>query len=384
MNNFTFKNPTKILFGKGRIADIAAEIPTEAKILVLFGGGSITKNGVLNQVRTALRSHNVTEFGGIEPNPQFSTLMKAVNIVKENGITFLLAVGGGSVLDGTKFVAAAAKLEVDCWNILKGSAPVVDALPLASILTLSGTGSEMNGAAVISRNETGEKLAFISPLVYPVFSVLDPETTYSVPSNQIGNGVVDAFSHVVEQYMTYPVDSPLQDRMAEAVLKTLIEVGPVTQQNPTDYNARANFMWAATMALNGIISVGLPQDWATHAIGHELTALHGIDHARTLATIMPQVLRNQKQAKKAKLIQFAERVWNIHTGSEDEKIEAGIQKMEEFFNYMGLPTKLSNYSVDQAAADKVVANLLRQGEIRLGESGQIGSNEVYEIVKSAI
>lgn len=384
MNSFTFQNSTKILFGKGRIADIATEIPAGAKVLILYGSGSIHSNGVYSQVKAALKDFQTEEMGGIEPNPQFKTLMKAVEIVKNKKIDFLLAVGGGSVLDGTKFVAAASRIEGDTWQILKGKTPVESAMPIGSILTLSGTGSEMNGAAVISRDETAEKLAFISPLVYPVFSVLDPETTFSVPLKQIGNGVVDAFSHVVEQYMTYPVDSPLQDRMAESVMQTLIEVGPVTLKNPNDYNARANFMWAATMALNGVISVGLPQDWATHAIGHEITALHGIDHARTLATIMPQLLRNQKQAKRAKLIQFAQRVWGIHIGTEDEMIEGGIQKMVEFFEAMGLPTQLSSYDVDPSVADQVVANLLRQGDIRLGENAQIGPDQVLEIVRSAI
>lgn len=276
MENFSFYNPVKILFGKGQIANIAQEIPANAKILITYGGGSIKSNGVYDQVKTALAGRNFLEFGGIEANPHLETLLKAVELIRSQGIDFLLAVGGGSVLDGTKFIAAAVPFEGDPWDILAKQAPVKAALPIGTVLTLPATGSEMNTNSVVTKWETQEKLFFASPLVFPKFSVLDPETTFSLPPRQIGNGIVDAFTHVMEQYLTYPANAPLQDRWAESILQTLIEEGPKTLANPDDYASRANVVWSATLALNGLIGAGVPQDWTTHMIGHELTALHGL------------------------------------------------------------------------------------------------------------
>lgn len=384
MENFVFHNPTKILFGQVQIARIGAEIPAEAKVLLLYGGGSIRRNGVYDQVAAALTGRTFGEFPGIEPNPRYATLLRAIDLVRREGYDFLLAVGGGSVLDGVKFVAAAAKYAGDPWDIIGDGSLVTDALPIGTVLTLPGTGSEMNGAAVISRDDTTEKLAFISPHVYPRFSVLDPATTFSLPPRQVGNGVVDAFVHVVEQYLTYPANAPLQDRFAESVLRTLAEEGPTTLANPADYASRATVVWCTTMALNGVISVGVPQDWATHAIGHELTALYGIDHARTLAVVLPSLLRRQREDKRAKLLQFAERVWGVADGSEDQRIESGIAKMEAFFGKMGLATMLKEYEVGPEAADKVVANMTRRGRIQLGERGDIDSNRVREILLAAV
>ncbi len=384
MDNFTYRNPTKLIFGKGRIAELSQEIAPGSKVLVAYGGGSIRQNGVYDQVLSALQGVELFEFGGIEANPDFDTLMKAVEIVRQQGVQFILSVGGGSVLDGVKFIAAAAHLEGDPWTILTGKAEIKSAIPIGSVLTLPGTGSEMNCFSVISRRSTNEKLAFGNPLVYPVFSILDPETTYSLPKRQIGNGVADAFVHVIEQYLTYPSDAPLQDRMAESVLLTLIEEGPKTLANPDDYTSRANIMWAATMALNGIISVGVPQDWATHGIGHELTALYGLDHARTLAVVLPSLLRQRKDVKQAKLVQFAERVWDFKTGSADEKIEAAIQKTEGFFLSLGIPVKLSAHQIGEEAAKRVVQNLSRRGEIALGEDGKITGPVVEKILIEAV
>ncbi|NQU84519.1 MAG: iron-containing alcohol dehydrogenase, partial [Mariniphaga sp.] len=284
MYNFEYKNPVKIIFGKGTIPQVANELPKEAKILMTYGGGSIKKNGVYDQVKKALKSFDLLEFGGIEANPHYETCMKVVDLIKAEKVNFLLSVGGGSVLDATKFIAAAVKYEGDdAWDILAKGAEVKEAMPLADVLTLPATGSEMNGNSVISRVSTQEKLAFGSPKVMPVFSILDPETIFSLPDRQVANGVVDAFVHVIEQYLTFPVNSPIQDRFAESILKTLVEEGPKILSNRTDYDSAANFMWSATVALNGLIGSGVPQDWATHMIGHELTAYHGIDHARTLA-----------------------------------------------------------------------------------------------------
>lgn len=282
MQNFTFQNPTKILFGKGQIAHIDQEIPAGAKVLLTYGGGSIKRNGVYDQVKQALNGRPVLEFGDIEPNPRLETLLRAVEQVRAANVEFLLAVGGGSVLDGTKFIAAASCFAGDPWDIVARGAAVDHAVPLGAVLTLPATGSEMNPFAVITKWATREKLPFSSPLVYPRFSVLDPETSFTLPPRQISNGIVDAFVHTMEQYMTYPAAAPLQDRMAESILRTLIEEGPKTLANPGDYESRANVMWCATMALNGLIAVGVPQDWATHMIGHELTALHNVDHGKSV------------------------------------------------------------------------------------------------------
>jgi len=380
MYNFTFYNPVKILFGKGQIANIAGEIPTSAKILVTYGGGSIKRNGVYDQVVKALAGHNFMEFGGIEPNPRYETLMQAVELVRRERVDFLLAVGGGSVLDGTKFIAAAVNFLGDPWDILAKKAPVTSALPMGTVLTLPATGSEMNTNAVVTKWATKEKLYFSSPLVFPKFSVLDPETTYSLPPRQIGNGIVDAFTHVAEQYLTFPANSPLQDRMAEAILATLIEEGPKTVQNPTDYDARANVMWCTTMALNGLIGVGVPQDWATHMIGHELTALHNLDHAQTLAVVLPSLLTWQKQQKREKLLQYSDRIWHITDGTAEERIDQAIAKTRDFFEAVGVPTRLSAYGVDTSTIPTIVQRLDQRGMFPLGERRDITGDSVEQIL----
>ncbi|ECY6091044.1 alcohol dehydrogenase, partial [Salmonella enterica subsp. enterica serovar Enteritidis] len=327
MNNFKLHTPTRILFGKGAIVDLRDQIPQDARVLITYGGGSVKKTGVLAQVQEALKGLDVREFGGIEPNPSYETLMKAVQLVRDENITFLLAVGGGSVLDGTKFIAAAAQYTdgVDPWHILEtGGTEIRSAIPMGSVLTLPATGSESNAGAVISRKTTGDKQAFHSSFVQPVFAVLDPVYTYTLPPRQVANGVVDAFVHTVEQYVTYPVNGKIQDRFAEGILLTLIEEGPKALQEPENYDVRANVMWAATQALNGLIGAGVPQDWATHMLGHELTAMHGLDHAQTLAIILPALWNEKRDVKRAKLLQYAERVWNITDGSDDERIDAAI------------------------------------------------------------
>ena len=299
MNNFDLHTPTRILFGKGAIADLRGQIPTGARVLITYGGGSVKKNGVLDQVYSALEGLDILEFSGIEPNPTYETLMKAVKIVREENVTFLLAVGGGSVLDGTKFIAAAANYAdgIDPWHILQtGGSEIKSAIPMGSVLTLPATGSESNAGAVVSRKATGDKQAFHSAFVQPVFAVLDPVYTYTLPPRQVANGVVDAFVHTVEQYVTYPVNGKIQDRFAEGILLTLIEEGPKALQEPENYDVRANVMWAATQALNGLIGAGVPQDWATHMLGHELTAMHGLDHAQTLAIVLPALWNEKMQA----------------------------------------------------------------------------------------
>jgi len=368
MLNFDFYNPTRILFGQGRIADLDEVVPAQARVLILYGGGSVKSNGVLDEVRTALGSREVQEFAGIEPNPSYDTLMRAVEQVRNEKLDFLLAVGGGSVIDGTKFVAAAAKFEGDTWAILeKHGRNVTSALPIGTVLTLPATGSEMNSGGVVTRKSLKAKVSFMNRLLFPQFSILDPSKTFTLPIRQVGNGVVDAFVHVMEQYLTYPADAPLQDRFAEGILLTLIEEGPKALAEPEDYTVRANIMWCATMALNGLIGAGVPQDWATHMVGHELTALYGLDHAQTLAIVLPSMLRVRKNDKRAKLLQFAERIWHLTGGDEDMRIEAAIEKTQAFFEQMNVKTRLGDYELGTESIAAVLQQLQDHKMIGLGE-----------------
>ncbi|MGF1887314.1 iron-containing alcohol dehydrogenase [Photobacterium profundum] len=383
MLNFTFHNPTQIFFGEDQIAAIAKEIPADAKILVTYGGGSIKSNGVYEQVSTALKDHNWIEFSGIEPNPQFDTLMKAVDVVKAEGITYLLAVGGGSVVDGTKFIAAAARFEGDePWDILAKQAQVKDAVPLSCVLTLPATGSESNIGAVVTRDTT--KLAFMSPFVRPVFAVLDPKVTLSLSERQVANGVVDAFVHTMEQYLTFPVNAKVQDRFSEGLLMNLIEEGPKVLANPDDLEVRSNIMWSATMALNGLIGSGVPQDWSTHMIGHELTGQYGIDHARTLAIILPAVMKVQREQKRGKLVQYAQRVWNIVDGTEDEVIDQAIENTEVFFKAMGMPVRLTDAELDAESIENILAQLELHGMTSLGEHGDMTPEVNRKVLEAAL
>lgn len=384
MNNFEFYNPVRICFGKGEIAKLSSLVPKGEKILLTYGGGSIKKNGVYDQVVKALKGFDVIEFDGIEANPHYETLMKAVELVKRENVGFLLAVGGGSVLDGTKFIAAAACYGgTDPWEILSQRyiVKVTKAVPVGAVLTLPATGSEMNGNAVITRWETREKLAFNSPLVMPRFSILDPEVVFSLPDMQVANGIVDAFIHVMEQYLTYPVNSPIQDRFAESILITLIEEGQKVLADRTDYDSAANFMWAATMALNELIGSGVPQDWSTHMIGHELTAFHGIDHGQTLAIILPGMMEVKRVNKKEKILQYGERVWKISKGTYDERIDAAIQKTVEFFESVGIKTKLSDYGIGEAVIPKIVERFVNRGNVAIGERGDLTPQDIAKILK---
>lgn len=371
MQKFDFYNPTRIVFGKGRSGELDKLIPSASRVLVLFGGGSVRQNGTLSEVKSALGGRHVVEFGGIEPNPVFETLLQAVDVVRAEKIDFLLAVGGGSVLDGSKFVAAASLFEGNPRDILmKFGRNIKRALPLGTVLTLPATGSEMNNGGVITIRAEGAKLSFSSPLVFPQFSLLDPERTYTLPERQLANGVVDAFVHVLEQYLTTCSGAHVQDRFAEGLLLTLIEYGPEAVHNK-DYMARANLMWTATMALNGLIGAGVVQDWSTHMIGHELTAKYGIDHARTLAVILPAMLQVRREAKRGKLLQYAERVWGISMGSENERIDAAIAKTREFFEGLGVSTRLSAYGIGAEAIPEILGQLEAHGMIAMGERREV-------------
>lgn len=385
MNNFDFYNPTRIAFGEGKIAALDTLVPKDAKVLVLFGGESARRTGTLDEVEAALGGRQVQLFGGIEPNPSFETLMEAVSVVQRDGIDYLLAVGGGSVIDGTKFVAAASVFEGDAWDILlKGGTNIHRALPFGSVLTLPATGSEMNKGAVVTRKSLQAKLPFHSEQVFPQFSVLDPTKSFTLPPRQVANGVVDAFVHIVEQYLTYPANAPVQDRFAEGLLQTLIEIGPQALADPENYDVRANLMWVATLALNGLIGSGVPQDWATHMLGHELTALHGLDHAQTLAIVLPAMLAERKDAKHDKLVQYAQRVWSIHEGSESEQAEAAIEKTRAFFESLGVKTRLGDYQLAEEHIEPLVNSLEAHGMTALGEHNDVTPDVCRRVLHASL
>jgi NADP-dependent alcohol dehydrogenase len=385
MLNFELYNPTNYVFGKGQTEKIAELIPQNSKVLLAYGGGSIFKNGVYEQVKSALSGFEVVEFGGIEPNPRYETLLKAVQIIREQNITFILAVGGGSVIDGVKFISAATKFEGNPMDILHKRLLIKDlsqVIPFGTVLTLPATGSEMNSGAVITINETHEKLAFGGSALFPQFSICDPTVIASLPKRQIQNGIVDAYTHVMEQYLTYPHDAILQDRIAEGILHTLIEIGPDVVENPIDYKLASNYMWSCTMALNGLIQKGVPSDWATHMIGHELTALFEIDHARTLAIIGPNLYKVLFETKKEKLAQYGERIFNVTGNSIEEKAEKAIEETVKFFHKMGMQTNLSEYTEDFAkTADFIVNRFEERGWKALGEKQNITTEKVREIVE---
>ncbi|MBE2898531.1 iron-containing alcohol dehydrogenase [Pasteurellaceae bacterium 20609_3] len=372
MFSFEYYNPTRIVFGEGQIAKLNDLVPEKARVLVLYGGGSAKRTGTLDEVKTALGSRYVVEFGGIEANPEFDTLVRAVEVIKQEKLDFLLAVGGGSVLDGSKFVAAAACFDGDPWEIVTSRGAVVKAaLPLGTVLTLPATGSEMNNVGVVSRKALKIKQGFRNTALYPRFSILDPAKTLTLPMHQVANGIVDAFIHVLEQYLTEPHGAMVQDAYAEGLLRTLRDLGPQIMQQPNNLELRANMMWCATQALNGLIGVGVAQDWASHQIGHELTALYGLDHAQTLSIVLPGLWAELKDQKRDKLVQYALNVWGIRTGSHEERVSSAIAQTELFFQQMGMKTRLSYHGLDKSAVDEVVAQLEKHGQVALGEKQNI-------------
>lgn len=384
MNNFDFHNPTRLIFGKGSIAKLRTEIPADKRIMICFGGGSAKKNGVYEQVKNALSSHFHIEFWGIEPNPDYDTVMKAVALARDNQINYLVAVGGGSVIDGTKFIAHAIPYTgEDAWELAIHTEKIVKTTPLATVLTLPATGSEMNCRGVLSRRRTQEKVSFITPKSFPQFSILDPEVTFTLPQKQLSNGIVDAYMHIMEQYMTTPGNGILMDRWAEGVLLSLIEIGPKVLENHKDYDTMANFMLCASMALNDFVGMGVPQDWATHRIGYELTILYGLDHAETLAVIYPSLLRVLKKQKMEKLAQYAQRVWNITSGSIEEKADKAIEKTENFFRQMGLRTRMSEYGIP-AESVEIIYNRLKASNVTYGENKNVTAEVAKEIFAGSL
>ena len=385
MLNFEYKNPTKLIFGKNTIDLVKNEIPKNAKILLVYGGGSIKSNTIYSSVISALKEYEVVEFGGISANPDYDYLIDALDIIRSKKIDFLLAVGGGSVIDATKFLASAALYKGENpWEILEKGIRTELAMPFGSVLTLPATGSEMNSGAVISRRKTFQKLGMGGPGLFPQFSILDPIVIQSIPKHQLANGITDAFTHVLEQYMTYPTHALLQDRFAESILSTLIETAPILIENPYYHEAASNFMWSCTMALNGLIQKGVPTDWAIHAMGHELTVFFGIDHARTLAIIAPSHYRYNFEAKKEKLAQCAERVFNISSGSTEEKANMCIERIESFFHTLGISTKLSEYTTEYiGTAEKIQERFIERGLLAIGEHKNITPADVKNIVAMA-
>lgn len=384
MYNFDFCNPTKIIFGKDRLEELDNVVPKDAKVLVTYGGGSVKKFGTLDKVLKVLKGRKVVEFSGIEPNPKFDTLMKAVDIIKEEKIDFLLAVGGGSVMDGTKFISLATYYEGDALELLRDKAnsrKVSKAIPLGTVCTLPATGSEMNSGGVIT-SKVGKR-SFGNPLVFPKFSFLDPTLTYTLPETQVANGIVDTFIHVLEQYLTYPAEGRFQDRASEGILLTLIEIGRKTIDNPTDYDLRANLVWCATMGLNGLIGAGVPQDWATHLLGHELTAMFGIDHGKTLAIILPSLWNVMRESKGEKLLQYGERVFKITEGSKEERIDLAISKTREFFESLGIKTRLGDYGVKKESIDDLIKALEEHNMTSIGEKGEITLEVSRKILEGA-
>ena len=379
---FSFVNPTQIHFGQGQIARIASAIPRDARVLLLYGGGSIKRNGVYEQAVAALEGFTWQEFAGVEPNPTVETLNRAVEQVKAEGLSYILAVGGGSVIDGAKYVAAAACYDGDGWDILLGKHRVAEALPIGAVLTLPATGSESNGGSVVTKAATQEKLNFVSPLVQPHFAVLDPDVMKTLPERQLANGLVDAWVHTCEQYLTMPTEAMVQEGYAEVLLRSLKTLGEQFDQRDSDA-WRANLMLAANQALNGFIGSGVPQDWATHMIGHELTALYGVDHGRSLAIVQPSLLRHQIEYKRAKLEQMARNVFGLSDG--DALAERCVDAIEAFYHSLGVATQLTEHDGDKAAAiDTIVARLESHSMVKLGERRAITPAESREILQQAV
>lgn len=379
--HFSYSNPTKIQFGQGQVASISALIPKDQKVMVIYGGGSIKNNGIYDQVSEALKEHQWIEFSGIKPNPIVEQLDEAVALAQQENVDFLLAVGGGSVIDGVKYIAAATFYDGEGWDILKKQAPVEKALPLGAILTLPATGSESNPASVVGKAETSEKLSFFTHKVLPQFAVLDPDVIKTLPARQIENGIVDAWVHVCEQYLTYSTDALVQEGYAESLLRTLITLGKhIDKQNDA---WRANLMWTANQALNGLIGVGVPQDWSTHMIGHELTALYGVDHARSLAIVQPALLRNQIEHKSDKLKQLGKNVFGF--SDSPDLAEKTIQAMESFYLSLNVPTRLTEHQTDrETAVEAIITNLKKHGMARMGEKQNIAIKHCRQILTDAI
>ena len=388
MFNFDFYNPTYIVFGKDRLDELDTLVPKDAKVLITYGGGSAVHSGLIDRIVKALGNRKVEQFGGIEPNPSLETCERAVAFIKEHRVDFVLAVGGGSVVDATKLIVMGATYDGPVIDVMRAGVPEVpvemvpNPLPFGTVMTLPATGSEMNNGAVITYGDG--KYPVFSSLVFPKFSMLDPTLTFTLPEKQVKNGVIDTFVHTIEQYLTYPVEGRIQDRFSEGILKTMIEIGKETVENPENYDIRANHVWASTLALNGLIGAGVPQDWATHLIGHELTAAYHLDHGIPLAIVLPALLEVKKADKVYLATDYATRVWHITEGTNEEKADKAIAKTREFFESLGVSTHLKDYGLGEEAVDKIVKQLEDHGMTQLGENGDVTPEVAREILTRAL
>lgn len=376
---FTFHNPTQIVFGPKSFDQLGTLVPAGVKVLLLYGGGSIKRNGVYDRVTAALAGREVVEFGGVEPNPSQETLDKAVEVVRSKGVGFILGVGGGSVADGAKYVACAALYDGDGWDIVSGAFAPTEALPVGIVLTLPATGSESNSGAVVTKLSTHDKRVFYVPPARPRFAILNPEVMASLPVRQLENGIVDAFIHVCEQYLTYPVGALVQDGYAEALMRALVTLVDTFDQH-TDLAWQQNLMWAANQALCGIIGVGVPHDWATHRYAVELTALWGIDHGRTLTIIQPWLLRELLEHKRAKLEQLGRNVFSLTQPSAEDTVTA----LETFYRRLNMPLHLRDAGITETdAAERVIAGLRAHGKIALGGHAGLDAEKTERIIRAA-
>ena len=371
---FSYHNPTAIEFGQGKIKKIANKIAKDKKILVVYGGGSIKTNGVYDQVIKALENHTFLEFSGVEVNPTIETMNKAVKIVKEEKIDFILAVGGGSVIDGCKYLAAASLYDGDGWDFLDGTKEVEKALPLGVVLTLAATGSESNNLTVLSKKQSDEKRMYFSNYSYPQFAIMDPSVMATLSDRQLGNGLVDAFVHTSEQYLTHPTTALVNDGYAETLFRGLVKLAD-TWENRRTYTWLENLMHIANQALNFQIGAGVPQDWSTHLIGHELTAYYNLDHARSLAVVQPYLLEVMNEDKKEKIAQLGKNVFGIQNDN-----KAVIKAIEAVYNKVGVPTKLSAYEIDDKVISNVSAALTKNGYTAMGENANITLDKVATIL----
>ena len=389
MNNFTFYNPTKIFFGKDQIRKLNHEIPKDAKVLLLYGGGSIKQYGVFDRVVEALGDRQWGEFGGIEANPVFETLMEAVAQIKKDGYDYLLALGGGSVIDGTKFIAAAVPFDGDPIDIFamgigKGL-PVKSSMPFGTVLTLPATGSEMNSDSVISFKEKGAKVSFDSVHSFPQFSVLEPETTYTLPVRQRRNGIADGYIHVLENYLTHDLGGDIPDYFSEGILKTFIKhADAYINEDSKDYEVASNVMWACTMALNGVASKGNVGDWSTHSLGHEITAFNHTDHAKTLTPIILATMDVRRDEKHAKILRYARNIWHIEDKDEEKVIDKAIERTAAFFESIGMPTKLRQVGIQEEDINSLVNQLEAHKENTIGENASQNLDTSRKIYQRAL
>ncbi|BBI36379.1 iron-containing alcohol dehydrogenase [Cohnella abietis] len=387
MNSFELYNPTKLVFGADKIGQLGELVtPYGKRILLVYGGGSIKSSGLYNDVLYQLEGIGaiVHELPGIEPNPRLATVNKGINICRAEKIDFILAVGGGSVIDAAKAIAAGALYDGDVWDFTVRQATIQEALPLGTVLTLAATGSEMNGNSVISNWETKQKRAMGSKLIYPKFSILDPKLTYTVPANQTVNGIVDIMSHVFEQYFSLTTDIPLQERFAESILLTVIENGEKALENGSDYDARANLLLAGTYALNGTLPNGVSTDWATHGIEHEVSAIYDIAHGAGLAIIFPNWMKHVYKERASKFVQYAVRVWGVDPNgkSDDEIALEGIEATRNYFTRIGAPATLGELGINDEQLDRMAEEATKYGPI--GSFKMLSKEDVLSILTASL